>query len=163
MISAHAHARSITITDYEFACARLAHRTRLTGAIFAGVIFSIGNGLSKSYLVCVPGEAWRFCLLARRLSSRLTVRNKGGMDELAAAAAAVVLTTDANAADGLAQRGSCGAVSVANAPMEGVEGMTEDKENSGGHAASGEPGAADPKVSVAPTILVCTACTQPLT
>ena len=51
------------------------------------------------------------------------------MDELAAAAAAVVLTTDANAADGLAQRGSCGAVSVANAPLEGVEGMTEDKED----------------------------------
>ena len=32
------------------------------------------------------------------------------MDELAAAAAAVAITADANAADGWAQRGPCGAV-----------------------------------------------------
>ena len=85
------------------------------------------------------------------------------MDELAAAAAAVGTTTETNADDGSEQRGPCGTVSVANASMEGVESTTEDKETNGGHAATGESGAADPKVPSAPTILVCRPCTQPLT
>jgi len=71
------------------------------------------------------------------------------MDELAAAAAAVGTTTETNADDGSEQHGPCGTVSVANASMEGVESTTEDKENNGGHAATGESGAGDPKAAVA--------------
>ena len=58
----------------------------------------------------------------------------------------ITITTETNADDGSEQRGPCGTVSVANASMEGVESTTEDKENNGGHAATGESGAGDPKV-----------------
>jgi len=48
------------------------------------------------------------------------------------------------------QRGNC---SVAADLMEGIEDTTEGKENDGGHAAAGEPGAADPKATVAVLIM----------
>ena len=44
---AHAHARSIIITDHEFACARLAPRSRLANAIFACVVLA-GSSLSRT-------------------------------------------------------------------------------------------------------------------
>ena len=81
------------------------------------------------------------------------------MDELAVPAAAVAITTNANADDASAQRGSCGTDGVEVAPMAAVERTTVDKENEGGHAATGKPGAADPKVPFAPTMLVCKPCT----
>ena len=74
------------------------------------------------------------------------------MDELAAAAAAVSMATEANAEDEMGQRGSCVTDNDKDAAMPDVESTTEDKENNSVHAAVANPEDAPSKVSIAPQI-----------
>ena len=85
------------------------------------------------------------------------------MDELAAAAAVVAMTTGANAAGDLGQRGCSGTVDVNSSAMPNVETTAEDKENSAGHAASGGPEDAPCKVLNATSRLIHRPCSQHLT
>ena len=72
------------------------------------------------------------------------------MDALAAAAAAVSMTMEANTEDEKGQRGSCGTDNDNDAAMPDVESRTEDKENNSVYAAGGNPEDAPAKVLISP-------------
>ena len=85
------------------------------------------------------------------------------MDELAAAAAVVTITTDANAPEDLGQRCACFNFGVGDVAMADEHNVSEDKENNDVHAAAGEVEDAASKVTIAPRVLRSAPYTKPLT
>ena len=85
-----------------------------------------------------------------RLSSRHVAHEWGSMDELAAAAAVVIMAMDGFAGQHVGQRGSCGTDNDNDAAMPDVESRTEDKENNSVYAAGGNPEDAPAKVLISP-------------
>ena len=78
------------------------------------------------------------------------VRMWGCMDELIAAAAAVKMTTDANADNDMGQHAAGGTIGAADVEMLAAETPSEDKENEGGCAANQEVGDANQQVLILP-------------
>ena len=94
---------------------------------------------------------------------RLVTFERGGMDELAAAAAVVAMATDVNAPEDLGQRDACVNFGVGDVAMADEHNVPEDKENNDVHAAAAEIEDAASKVTIAPRVLRPAPYTQPLT
>ena len=77
------------------------------------------------------------------------------MDELAAAAAVVIMAMDCFAGQHVGQRGFCGTVCGHHSQWLLERAKAEDKEHNGGHAAAGDPEDAAVQVSHAPPVLIC--------
>ena len=85
------------------------------------------------------------------------------MDELAAAAAVVVIATDANAPDFSGRHGTGVIVGVDDVDMADEHAVAEDKENNDVHAAGGEVEDPASKVTIALLVLCPAPYTPPLT